>query len=51
MTTGDFTAMLNAGQAPDSERCDATRAGRVLIVDDDAETREVVGRYLEDHSF
>ena len=51
MMTGYFTAMSDAGQTPNSGRRAATRAGYVLIVNDDAETREVVGRYLEDHGF
>ncbi len=49
--TGYLIAKPDAERAPASESRETTRADHVLIVDDDPEAREVIGRFLEDHGF
>ncbi len=51
MMTGYLTAMPDARRAPNGEYRETTRSDHVLIAGDDPETREVIGRYLEENSF
>jgi two-component system, OmpR family, response regulator len=51
MTTGYLIAMPAAGRAPASRPHGTMRTAHVLVVDDDPETRDDIGRYLEGHGF
>jgi two-component system OmpR family response regulator len=51
MMAGYLFAMPDAGRAPAGASRETTKADQVLLVDDDPERREEIGRYLDGHGF